>query len=576
MKRIISALVATTICTLSLAACSPSSSLVAGSAISIAESTALSSFNADVPAAADATQANQDLAQLIRPSFYTLDLAGKETANTSFGSVKVVSTSPFTVAYTLSGKATWSDGVQVSADDLLLSWLAASDPLKIGFASNAAGSGLRFASSIPVVSTDHLTLTVTFAQSIADWRTALQIGAAAHITAERAFGLADAKQSLSRLESSIAANNVDDEKLLADHYYKAFAFNAMNANNPGLKLSAGPYVIDKFTAAQSITLKANPKFDWGKLPVVETVNIRLFSDAPSALAAMQAKAVDIAALEESGLATLSSLVGIAKTNGENYKLTESNDIEAVLVNFGKLSVFSEAKNGARAAALRAAILNLVPRTKIQSAMIADSPVIDARSWIYSSASNYYQPFVQANGSQSYTIQNAELAAEQMAAISIAKPLKVRVLYDTNNPRAKQEFSLLGQYAQSAGFTLVDASSKQPEVVAATGEYDLYITTVPLAGEDGANPYWFSGNSLNNFTDAKLDTLLTAYGAKTKRIDQIAALKDIDTELYSAGFGQPLYQVPSLLVYSKRVTALVPAPYGGSATYGYWNWRIASN
>ena len=576
MKKFFAVALVATLSVIGLSACSVGTGLVAGSSISIAEIDSLSSFNADVPAAADAQQANHDIAQLIRPSFYSLDETGKEVANLGFGSVKVVSKSPFTVAYKLTGKAKWSNGTSVSADDLLLSWLAAADPLHAGFASVAAGSGLRFATEVPQVSADKLTLTVKYGQGIADWRTALQVGAAAHLTAKRAFGVASFDEAVKCLESSIAANSIEDEKLLADHYYKAYAFTELNKANLGLKLSAGAYLIDKFTPGQSITLKANPKFDWGKAARIETVNMLLFSDATSMLAAMQNKSVDIAALEESGLATLSSLVGVAKANGENYKLTASNDIEAVLINFGAGSVFSSAKAGANATALRAAFLNLVPRTKIQAALAAGSPVIDARSWIYSNASNYYQPFVQANGSTNYMIQNAELAAEQMAALSISKPVAVRVLFDANNPRAKAEFALLGQYATSAGFTLLDASSQEPAVVAASGEYDIYITTVPLAGEDGSNAYWFAGNMLNNFNDPKLDELLASYGSKSRNLDQISVLKDIDTQLYAAQFGLPLYQVPSLLVYSKRVSALMPAPYGGSATYGYWNWQLASN
>ncbi len=561
---------------LGLTGCTAGSTLVAGSAISIAELSALNNFNSDVPASAESEQANRDLANLIRPSFFSLDATGKEVANKDFGSVKVVSQSPFTVAYKLTGKAKWSDGVQVTADDLLVSWLAARDPLKAGFASVAANTGLKYTTDTPVASADHLTLTVTYDHQVADWQTALQVNAPAHIVAERAFRLTDPVQAITQFEAAVSQASLSDQQALAGDYFAAFSFNVQNKNNPGLKVSAGAYNIVQFTPGDSITLKANPSFTWGNSARVENVTLRLFSDATSALAAMQAKAVDIASLQESGLATLSSLVAVAKGNGSSYKVTASNDIESVLINFGSQSVFANGNNPTRAAALRAAMLNLVPRTKIQSAMLSDTPVIDARSWIYSSNSNYYQPFVQANGSQSYIVQNAELAAEQMSAISISKPVTVRVLYDSTNPRAKQEFTLLGQYAASAGFTLVDISTQTPSDTAATGAFDIYITAVPLGGEDGGNPYWFAGNTLNNFSDAKLDALLVAYGSKTKQIDQISALKDIDTELYAAQFGLPLYQVPSLLVYSKKISALVPAPYGGSATYGYWNWQVAGN
>lgn len=576
MKKVISAIAAATLVVLSLVGCSPMTSLVPGSTISIGELSSLDSFNADVPTSQGAQEANSDLANLIRPSFFTLDSAGKLVPNTAFGSVKVLSQSPFKVAYKLTGKAKWTDGQQVSAADLMLSWLAARDPLQAGFVSVARGTGLQFTSAIPEISADGLSLTITYDHPVADYKTDLTVSAAAHSVAARAFDLAnDPTAAVKRMTASVAASNIDDEMLLATHYVNAYRFTELNQNNPALLLSAGAYNVVSFKAGEGITLKANPSFNWGNTPRVETVNIRLFSDATSILAAMQTKSVDMASLAESGLATLSSLVSIAKSNSDSYRVTASNDIEAVLVNYGADSIFG-AKSAANATVLRDSILKLIPRSKIQYALNGDSPVIDARSWVYSNASNYYQPFVQSNGSTNYMIQQAEVAAEQMAKLSIAKPVSVRVLYDSDNPRAKQEFELLGQYAASAGFALVDVSSKEPNDVVKTGEFDLYITIVPLAGEVGGSPYWFTATGLTAFADSKLSDLLVQYGSKLKEIDQISVLKDIDSEIYSAGFGLPLYQVPSLLVYSKRVKATVPAPYGGSATYGYWNWQLAGN
>lgn len=147
------------------------------------------------------------------------------------------------------------------------------------------------------------------------------------------------------------------------------------------------------------------------------------------------------------------------------------------------------------------------------------------------------------------------------------------MFDSNNPRAKQEFALLSQYANSVGFNLVDVSVKDPRTVSATGEFDVLITTVALAGETAGDPYWFTGGSTTAFEDAELDQLLIDYSSKSETLDQIAGLKAIDARLYAAQFGLPLYQVPALLVYGKRIKTVVSAPYGGTATYGYWNWAL---
>jgi peptide/nickel transport system substrate-binding protein len=243
-----------------------------------------------------------------------------------------------------------------------------------------------------------------------------------------------------------------------------------------------------------------------------------------------------------------------------------------LLNFGEASVFSDSESE-QGSLLRDAFLKLIPRAKILAALSVDNPVIEAKSWFYSNASSYYAPFVQSNGSSEYLVQAAERAEEIIEASDLRTPIDVRVLFDSNNPRAKAEWSLLSEYAAQTGFNLIDVSAKDPRTVFSTGEFDAYITTVRLASEVGGDPYWFTGNSVGQFENAKIDALLAKYAAETKPLNQISVLKDIDAELYVAKFGLPLYQVPSLLVYADRLTSVVKAPYGASATYGYWNWAV---
>lgn len=210
-----------------------------------------------------------------------------------------------------------------------------------------------------------------------------------------------------------------------------------------------------------------------------------------------------------------------------------------------------------------------------TALSEDSPVIEAKSWIYSSKSNYYEPFVQSNGSVDYAVQNAEQAQEILKLNNLRTPIDVRVLYDQNNPRSKTEFSLLNEYAGSVGFNLIDVSSRTPREVYTTGEFDVYIAAEAMAGEVGGDPYWFTGSSATNFVDPTLDSLLADLSGKAEAIDQVSTLKKIDAQLYKAQFGLPLYQVPSMLVYGKRVKAIVAYPAGSSATYGYWNWSVSN-
>jgi peptide/nickel transport system substrate-binding protein len=293
------------------------------------------------------------------------------------------------------------------------------------------------------------------------------------------------------------------------------------------------------------------------------------------LSDMQDGLLDLAAPQESGIASNSDLIGLVKVAGANYEFAASNSIEAVLLNFAEGSAFADS-NSQNATVLREAFLALIPRAKILTALSVDNPVIEARSWIYSSSSNYYSPFIQSNGSAEFLVQDAEKAQQLVEATDLRAPQDIRVLFDSNNPRAKAEWSLLGEYAAAAGFNLIDVSSSEPRTVFAAGGFDVYITTVELAGELNGDPYWFTGSSLGKFTSPKIEALLAQFSAETRPLEQISVLKDIDTELFASRFGMPLYQVPSLLIYSDRLASVVKAPHGSSATYGYWNWSISDN
>ena len=569
MKRFLALALATVLLVPMLSACAPSA-LQQGSLLNIALTDDFNSLNADNVTGDASLAVNEEVSKLVNPSFFFTDANAQLVPNKTFGAVEILSESPFKVRYSLTGSAKWSDGVPVSARDLTLSWLAARNPIDAGFNTVRSGSGLRFANQTPVISADSKSIEITFDRPVADWQTAITITAAAHLVAQKAFATDAPDASLLRFDRAIAEANLADQKLLSEQYSQLYL--ARGSLEEAARVSAGPYLVESFQPNQSLTLKVNSSFSWGPEPKIETLNIKFYSDSTAMLSAIQDGEVDIAAPQESGIASNSDLINLARAAGARYEFAASNSIEAVLLNFGEASVFSDYESE-QGSLLRDAFLKLIPRAKILAALSVDNPVIEAKSWFYSNASSYYAPFVQSNGSSEYLVQAAERAEEIIEASDLRTPIDVRVLFDSNNPRAKAEWLLLSEYAAQAGFNLIDVSAKDPRTVFSTGEFDAYITTVRLASEVGGDPYWFTGNSVGQFENAKIDALLAKYAAETKPLNQISVLKDIDAELYVAKFGLPLYQVPSLLVYADRLTSVVKAPYGASATYGYWNWSV---
>lgn len=570
MKKFLAALLVGLVALVGLSACS-NSGIQSGSIIRIAVLNDFNSINADNVTADGSLATNQEVAALLNPSFFFVDSDETLVANEEFGSVTVVRKQPFTVEYQLTGKAKWSDGQAVTANDLLLSWLAARNPLDSGFNSSRTGSGLRWASTVPVISGN--SLIVTYDHPVADYRTALTINAAAHVVAQRAFGLSETSPALTRFVNAVSSANLDDQKLLAEQYAQIYL--ARNLGTLAPKVGAGPYLVSNYAEGKSLTLKANPQFTWGPLPRIETVEISFLSDSTAIMAAMQQGQIDVAAPQESGIATVADLLALAKTSGVTLEVGGSHKIEAVMLNFAEGSAFaSSGADSGKAIALRTAFLKLVPVAKIITELSSESPVLEARSWIYSSKSSYYAPFVESNGSAEFSLQNAELAQELLKQSNVQRPVDLRVLYDSNNPRSKAEFNLLSQYSASVGFNLIDVSTKTPREVYTTGEFDVFITTESLAGEVGGDPYWFTGSAVTGFADPALDALLADLSGKAEALDQVAVLKKIDAQLYKSQFGLPLYQVPSMLAYGKAVKKVVASPLGSSATYGYWNWVVS--
>jgi peptide/nickel transport system substrate-binding protein len=572
LKRFLVFVLAALVLTPTLAACTPTA-LQAGSVLNIGLTDDFNSLNADNITGEASLAVNEEISKLTNASFFYTDAKGVLVPNENFGSVEVVGESPFRVRYSLTGNAKWSDGVTVSARDLMLSWLAARNPADAGFNTVRSGSGLRFTTSVPVVSADGKAIEITYDRAVADWQTAITLTAAAHLVAQQAFDADSVEAAWARFDEAISGANVADQSLLSAQYAQLYL--ARGSLLEAAKVGAGPYLVKEFQPGQLLSLEVNPQFAWGPAPKIETLNIKFFSDSTAILSALQDGQVDIAAPQESGIASNADLINLAKVAGAKYEFAASTAIEAVLLNFAEGSVFSDVTSP-NASIIREAFLKLIPRAKILTALSADNPVIEARSWIYANSSNYYAPFIQSNGSLDYLVQDAERAQELVEQTDLRTPVDVRVLFDSNNPRAKKEWDLLGEYARSAGFNLIDVSSKDPRTVFATGGFDAFITTVKLAAELNGDPYWFTGNSVGKFSSTKIDGLLAKYAAESKPLDQISVLKDIDAELHAAKFGLPLYQVPSLLVYGERLASVVKAPYGASATYGYWNWSITQN
>jgi peptide/nickel transport system substrate-binding protein len=572
LKRFIALIALPAILTLGLTGCS-ANSIIADSEISIAQLSAFDSFNADVLTSIDAQQVNDEISYLTTPSFYYSDASGELVANEAFGSVLVEDqgSGPL-VTYKLNGSAKWSDGVALDETDLLLSWLAAADPTDAGFNSVRGTSGLQYAKPLDCSASNCDSLSFKYSQGVPDALTSIQVTVPAHLVVQQAFknenySAAQAKAIIFELALKPDAAKL---KKIAKIYSESFSL-ATAGNDASLLVSAGPYVVKEVSPGEFLTLKANPNFTWGQKPVIETLRIKFFDGAAEMLGAIQEGQVDIAAPEESGILKnddIASLISSMSAEGVKSFVQPSNFIEQIQLNFGERSVF--ANNGA----LRMAFLNLIPKAKIFQTIGASSGIRDVRSFVYPSSSGFYDPVIQSNGSDAFLIQDAEKAQELLLATDLELPVVIRVVFDTDNPRAQIEWSLLNEQALAVGFELVNLASDDPSVTLERGAFDVFIGEGSLIGVADGDPLGLIGNPITDFSNEKISELLSRYAAEQTAIEAADLLKQVDAELFASGYGLPLYQIPSIVVYSKNLANLVPAPFGHSATWGYWNWALS--
>jgi peptide/nickel transport system substrate-binding protein len=561
---------------ISLAGCSASSSIQAGSQISIGEVRGLDSLNPDVASSPQAKTPNADLGQLTTVGFYTPDAAGNLVANTAFGTAKIVETFPFTVTYSLTGAATWSDGTKVDATDLLLSWLAASQSDKYGFHSVRATSGLRYSTAVPKLSTDLNSLTVQFTRPVTDWRTAIYPSVAAHLVTQRAFPnfKLDARAAKSRFVQAVNTGNNNDLTEIAKQYSGAFSLANGNQVNTKNLVGAGPYLVASADANAGVKLTANPAFTWGNQPRVETVNVHYYDDALAMIADIQIGKLDVAAPAESGAAQIQEIQGLAKKADLHFGVGLSQNIDTVQLNLRKGSVFADASS-TKAAAIRKAFLLAIPVGRIAAAINTDYPVQVAKSFFYTPDEVAYPSVTKQNGSSIYAFQNLEQASQLLnsVGVNVHQPVTVRVLFDSTNPRETAVWGELSKVSKQIGFELVNTAVTDPLAHLAVGDYDAIIVQQPVFGQSG-----FAGVESvdsSNFGQVGFDALAKDLGKATKASAQKVLAAKLDASLFDAGYGLPLYQTPTMVVYSRRVSGVSLSPFGNSAVWGYWNWHSSA-
>lgn len=580
--------------------------VVENSSVTVATTQAFFSLNDKT--SYGAAEANSAILQAVNSSFNRYDAEPKLVQDTSFGRYQVLSNNPLTVKYTIADGVSWSDGVPVTAADLLLAWAAnsgvlntkgvdASDyvdsetgkfakpfPGTVVYFDGQTSEGLQYVTTIPVISDDHRSLTLTYDRFFPDWRLVLQVGLPAHVVAAHALHLASesalpdkpssaayvaaATKAARALVDAIRIHDITKLSAIANFWNSGFNLDGMPKDR-SLLVSTGPYTITGFTKGKQLTFSANQNYHGEHSPVVEKIVVRFVADALTQLAELKDGSANVIVPRPSEEMS-KALAGVSNATVQRGFDGAFEHLDLQMAN-SKSGSFADVR-------IREAFLKVVPRQEILDAAV--QPVNDKAavrsSQLFLPGEPGYAESVAANGSSEYSHVDVSGAKALLAEAGVPDPT-VCMLFDPANPKRLREFQLILHSAALAGFRVTDCSSPDwMNLLGVPGSYDasLFAWNVTNLSTAGQEAIFATGgrNNLNFFSSQKVDDLFGRLSVAVDDSARITTKQQIDAELFADAYGLPLYQDPAVVAVDGTVSGVKLAPLSPGILWNVWQWK----
>lgn len=538
--------------------------------------------------------------------------------NDSFGTCTIESLDPLTITYKINSGVKWSDGVPVTAADLVLNWAADSGEYNTaeveyddngnlkpttGIAFDASSPGSAFITDWPKVSDDGQSVTFTYSKFYVDYDINITVGVPAHVVAMHALKESDATKATTDLMTLLQAtqNKAKDAsadqqaqlKAVADFWNTGFDTTQMPSDK-SLAVGDGAYTLTDWKKDQYMTFTANPDYTWGPKPQVKTIVWTYAPDPTAAVQSLQNGDLDIINPQatpdvKTGLANLADQgVKSVAIDGATYE-----HVDLVFDNKGPFDPASYGGDAAKAQKVRQAFLLTVPRQSIVDTLIKPlNPNAALRqSFMLFPGQPGYDDMVKENGSAEYTdagsAADISKAKDLLAQAGVKTPVKVRLMYADNNPRRAQEYQLIAASAAKAGFNVIDGknanwASQLPNTSIYDASLFAWQATSTGVGQNPPNYLCKAGSDdwgQNNFGHYCSDAVNKAMDDLNSQPDadkQMADMLTAEKALWSDGFGTLLYQYPDIVGYnSTTVTGVGDAPLSPTFLWNYWEWKTAS-
>jgi peptide/nickel transport system substrate-binding protein len=337
-------------------------------------------------------------------------------------------------------------------------------------------------------------------------------------------------------------------------------------------VAAGPYRIRTITA-KTVTLEANPAYRGDRAPAVQRIVLHVIPDPLEQVKALDAGTVDIVSPTPSApvVKALVDIPGATVTPG-SQAIFEHLDLQ---VAGSRSGVFANPK-------VRQAFLDVVPRQQIVDKLVAPAQqgalVLD--SFALRPGADGYDGAIATNGSRAYRSTHPQAARALLQEAGVTSP-QVCILYDPSNPRRVAEFQLIQASAAKVGFQVTDCSTAGwADALGEPGRYDaaLFAWDTTRLGPTAVGAVYRTGEQLANFTgysDPQSDAIVDGLNATDDPAQQTTLLTRLDTRLWSAAYGAPLFAYPTVTAVDGAVTGVTRSPQQQGVFWNAWAWKPAT-
>ena len=586
------------------------------STVVIMETTAMTSLNSGTPDTNLVT--NSDIGYLTGVGFAYYDDKTNLVRNTKFGTFKVVKNSAkdFQVKYTVKPGQVWSDGTPIDAVDLLLSHVVNSntysktaglgDPSNTDVAPkfNSVSYGGPYDGhivGIPVLSADHMSVTLKYDSFQPDW----QIMGPGPFPVHTLEMIIDGKTSLGTSAERAAAKakfltdftagatgSNQRMKDMGDVWTTGFNKKTINdSTNPLLLVGNGAFQVESAVADSSVTLVRNSKYTSG--PAMATTNpinkvvFSFISDA-SAIQAMANGDIDIytGQPDATGVAQLKAQSG-TKVYGGSTATWEHVDLR---VGDGPATTDHYTGpflgNGQKAKDLRTAFLLTLPRDAIVNLEVLPYAPKGKRSdslFVFPGGAGY-NTVVNASGVKKYTTgTQAQRTAKALALVKKYYPtasatnsvVDLNMLFKGSQRRIDENF-LISQEAKKAGFNVSTTPNATWSSKLDSNAYDvaMFAWVAGSVAQTGSNAQYQSdgGNNHYGWNDPALDKILHSLEGYLPAKTVIAKYAAAEKRIMANAWSLPLYQWPTVIAANRDIANVKVAPLTPTVLWNFWQWH----